>query len=501
MNADPSIALSLAILVGAGSLGVLWLIDLHEKEPFWALAIFLFLGATSAGAAALVLPPRVREEGFLEVALTAEGCKALAIGTGIGVLVWARKLKGWFELNGVLDGVVYGAAAGLGFATGATFVSEIADAVSAASEPDQPTFFEVLGTALLFGLSEGAFGAVTGAAAAKGMELPSRLRAAATAGAGLVLATVLHALYAGALAEDSVYDARGLVGETAPLVVSVALLAALVAYAIFTERRALRTAGRSRPLPEPSRPSSFVRGELDGWRQHRALRNRHTQLAIIDAHLAQTIDPARRKRLETERRRLERSLEVILEEGHAADVRRRLGTPARRLGVATAIFLTLAAGAGVIAAGAAKERDRAEERRSSLARDAEPVRPVTGRLSLLRDRLQQRLGPYGLVFAAEDEAAVEEGATEAYLLRYRGPGGTVRHRVARFGGQRDARRWTSGLYRRLKREGWDARISEPRFTALVRGDRMTVAWRDGRLAASFVSPERVAASVAQVLPY
>jgi RsiW-degrading membrane proteinase PrsW (M82 family) len=502
MNADPSVALSLAILVGAGSLGALWLIDLHEKEPFWALAAFLFLGATSAGAAAFALPPSIREESVVGVAATAEVCKALAIGAGIGVLMAARRIKGWFELNGMLDGVVYGAAAGLGFATGATFVSEIADAVSAASQPDQPAFSSVLGTVLLFALSEGAFGAVTGAAAARALEAPSRPRAVITAAGGLLLATALHTGYAAVLAEDSIYDARGLVGETTPLLVSLALLGALVVYAILMERQVIRGASASRPSPKPPERSSFVRGELDGWRRYRALKNRYAQLAMIGESLARAPNPSRRARLEAERKHLERSVEVLRTEGHAADVRlRRLGKPARRLGIAAAIALALTGGVAIVTAGAARERDRAEERRTTLAREAAHVRPVTASLSLLRDRLRQRLGRYGLVTAGDDEAALEEGATEAYLLHYRGGGAAVHHRVARFAGPEDARRWASGLSRQLEREGWEGDFSERSLTVLVRGDGWNVAWRNGRIVASFAAPARVAASFLRVVPY
>lgn len=97
---------------------VLWWLDRYEKEPFHLLAVTFIWGALPAlglalvaelalgNAAALLFGPSTQTT--ILAPLVEEPLKAFVL---IGIFVFARR-----EFNGVLDGVIYGALVGFGFA-------------------------------------------------------------------------------------------------------------------------------------------------------------------------------------------------------------------------------------------------------------------------------------------------------------------------------------------------------------------------------------------------
>jgi RsiW-degrading membrane proteinase PrsW (M82 family) len=116
----------LSLLVGGIStalyIWLVWWLDHYEKEPWWLLALIFLWGAVPAVALSVVvelvldIPISVLGRGLAyEVAgsgLVAPMVEEVAKGLGVfGALLFVRR-----EMDDVLDGIVYGAIAGLGFA-------------------------------------------------------------------------------------------------------------------------------------------------------------------------------------------------------------------------------------------------------------------------------------------------------------------------------------------------------------------------------------------------
>jgi hypothetical protein len=87
------------------------------------------------------------------------------------VLGAVARWRGWSEVNGLLDGVVYGAAAGLGTATGAAFTLELL--VGASPVGRSPSGGATLAGVTLSGLAQGLFGAIIGAGFGAAVRLAS----------------------------------------------------------------------------------------------------------------------------------------------------------------------------------------------------------------------------------------------------------------------------------------------------------------------------------------
>lgn len=167
-----AIGLFVSIIVGlipAAVYGwfVYWL-DRHEKEPWWLLALVFLWGAVPAFIMAFVaqlildipttwlLADNSLASELAGGALWAPITEEIAKGLGlILVLVLARR-----EMDSILDGIVYGAMAGLGFA----FTENILYFWSALAEEGWGGWaFVVLLRTLPFGLNHALFTGLTGA--------------------------------------------------------------------------------------------------------------------------------------------------------------------------------------------------------------------------------------------------------------------------------------------------------------------------------------------------
>jgi protease PrsW len=101
-------------------------LDLYEREPLNALALMAAWGATGAVALSLagnaivlgLLPPALEKTfgSALAGPLVEEVAKGLAVVVTFSLSWWAARRFGLLELEGLTDGMVYGAAVGLGFA-------------------------------------------------------------------------------------------------------------------------------------------------------------------------------------------------------------------------------------------------------------------------------------------------------------------------------------------------------------------------------------------------
>ena len=146
---------------------LVWWLDRYEKEPWWLLALVFLWGAVPAVilsvAIELILdiPISVLGHGLAyEIAgssMVAPVVEEIAKGLAVfGVLLFVRR-----EMDDVLDGIVYGAMAGLGFALTENFFYF----VGSLQEGGWGVWMVVvLMRAIVFGLNHAFFTGVTGAA-------------------------------------------------------------------------------------------------------------------------------------------------------------------------------------------------------------------------------------------------------------------------------------------------------------------------------------------------
>ncbi len=151
-------ALLVVLAVAAVYLVVLRVIDLNEREPLWCIVVFLALGNGAAVALRLIVDPATLELTRLPAAFYFELATLAAILAGIAILGAAEHVRGWSEFTDSLDGIVYGAAAGLGVAVGNTLIHELAPHVSIIDT----NLLALASTSALAGLAYGLFGAIVG---------------------------------------------------------------------------------------------------------------------------------------------------------------------------------------------------------------------------------------------------------------------------------------------------------------------------------------------------
>ncbi len=159
----------LSLLVGGISTALyawlVWWLDHYEKEPWWLLALLFLWGAVPAVALSVVvelvldIPISILGPGLAyEVAgsgLVAPIVEEVAKGVGVfSVLLFVRR-----EMDDVLDGIVYGAMAGLGFA----FTENFFYFTSSLLEGGWGVWVGVIFMrAIIFGLNHAFFTGVTG---------------------------------------------------------------------------------------------------------------------------------------------------------------------------------------------------------------------------------------------------------------------------------------------------------------------------------------------------
>ena len=147
--------------------GVLWWFDRYEKEPLWLLAVTFLWGAIPAIILALIaelvlgVPISVLGEGLFADVVESGGvapvieeiAKAIAL---LGLFVFLRH-----EFDNVLDGIIYGALVGFGFAMTENVVYFLG---SLFTEGWVEWGIVVFLRAVVFGLNHAFFTSLTGAA-------------------------------------------------------------------------------------------------------------------------------------------------------------------------------------------------------------------------------------------------------------------------------------------------------------------------------------------------
>lgn len=322
--------LGFALVVALAYLALVRFVDMNEREPIWSIGLLFAAGVLALLVVNLVVDSRVLELTVLPGALVEEVAKFVAIGAGVGALGAVARLRGWSEIQGTLDGVVYGVAAGLGFATGETVLGELRLA-------ELPMPFDVgplasLWTTALSGLAHGVFAAITGAGIGAAARARGSGKATVFVVAGLAGAVIANVAYRW-LAQGGALEGSGaLIRTWIALILPLLLLVGLVVYELGRERRAIRDeleaeknvatvseadleALRSFTRRQAAYLGHLMRGDVSRGAALMALHNRQVQLALAKRRERQEPDPEQREeiRREVEQLRVEiRRLKGVL---------------------------------------------------------------------------------------------------------------------------------------------------------------------------------------------
>jgi hypothetical protein len=320
----------------AGAITILYLVtvrlmDLNEKEPLWALSLVFSIGVVAAFVLNLAVDSRVLELATFAAASGKDVAKFIGLLLGLAAFAGVARRRGWSEITGLTDGVVYGAAVGLGFAAGSVFVREIVGQFGTAGDAFRPGVLGTLWPIAVLGLSEGLFGAVIGTGFGAAVEARSAPVRVLWPLGTLAVAILTHGLYLVLVHGNALGRSHGLVRTWVGLALPLVFVAAVMAVALRRERRSLRHELADERELDPLGDRRFrslqrravhiealLSGDFDRWLALRALHNRHVQLALIKRRARRERDPHRRARLEMETATLQASIHEIrrsLDEG------------------------------------------------------------------------------------------------------------------------------------------------------------------------------------------
>jgi len=186
---------------------LLWLLDRYEKEPSWLLATAFLWGALPAALLSLVV------ELVLDLPLSTLGGEGIAAGVGaiITAPVVEESLKGIAlvvlvlafrrEFDDVLDGIVYGAMIGFGFALTENVFAYFLPIASA--EGLEVGTGNLLLRTIVFGMNHAFWTGTTGAAVGYARQARSSSQRLIWPVVGWCLAVLFHAIHnAGAMLSE-----------------------------------------------------------------------------------------------------------------------------------------------------------------------------------------------------------------------------------------------------------------------------------------------------------
>ena len=244
MEYSTGTVLLLSILAAAIPAGLyvalIYWVDHYEKEPAWLLAATFFWGAFPAIVLAIILNlAGSLPFYFLAGPDVADAVGAVFIAPPVEETVKAIALLGVFlflrhEVDGLLDGIIYGAMVGMGFA----LVENVFYFMSVYGEGGIEAWqTNVFFRAVLFGLNHSLFTSMTGLGLAIGRFASSRPLRVLAPVAGWSAATFLHAIH----------NLGASLGGPFCLILpftdwgGVALVAVIILWALWQEKRWIRS--------------------------------------------------------------------------------------------------------------------------------------------------------------------------------------------------------------------------------------------------------------------
>jgi protease PrsW len=328
-------ALPFSVVVAAIYLAIVRFMDLNEKEPIWALGLMLVLGTIAAVIVDLLVSDVLLGPSTLWQALVEASALFVAFYLGAVALTGVARMRGWSEINDLMDGIVYGTAVGFGYAVGETIVRELM--FGQIYEIRDPGVLATLGTTALWGLSYGLFGAILGAGFGAAVGAHSTLRRIVYIVAGLVGAILTHWLYDFLAHGGPLGGTASLVRTWVALLIPLLFVIGVAGLALFREKQVIRE-----ELADESQTGAVTEEELavltsslarrshrtralGNWNFHkwhltRELHDRQVQLALAKRRAREEPRPEQRIAIEHEVERLRASVDAL---------KRELGVPTR----------------------------------------------------------------------------------------------------------------------------------------------------------------------------
>lgn len=290
-------AVILAASVGLVYLALLRLVDVNEREPIWALGLLLIFGFVVGSQLRLIVGTQLLDLTVWPAIAAREAGVALALLLGFAAFRGIERWRGWSEITDVMDGLVYGAAAGLGTSVGELFVRELDERslVAALTAPPTNVF---PAAAALSGLVLGVAGGFTGAGFVGFRDATSLPRRLAWLIGGVSVAFIIHATIDWLAHGDALAGNASLWRAWLAIVLPAAVLVTATLYTLGVERRAIADAAREEIeqgttddvhvllLTRPFRRTlgylrALARGQLRACRLQMSLHNRLVQVAIV----------------------------------------------------------------------------------------------------------------------------------------------------------------------------------------------------------------------------
>lgn len=313
--------LAVTVLMAAVYVFGVRLVDFNEKEPLWAVLLLFVFGAAASAVVLLTVGGAFIALNPVPGALTVEVARFAGIGGGVGVLTLIGLRRGYSEINGLMDGVVYGSAGGLGYATGLAFTSELL----------LPTSDMMVGSAslgygeiALVGLSDAVFGALMGIGFAGALEASNQLKRVVFPIGGLVAASLAHLAY-DYIGTGDPFGNAAMVRKWIALCLPLLGVVAVAIIALGGERKAiveeLEKERESGAVTDEelkvlqswmSRQALYFgrlfRADIGGYRNLHGLHNRQVKLAMAKRKVMTETDAARKEQSAGEVARLRQAV-------------------------------------------------------------------------------------------------------------------------------------------------------------------------------------------------
>ncbi|MCC7349097.1 MAG: PrsW family intramembrane metalloprotease [Phycisphaerales bacterium] len=320
-------ALWVAVIVAIIYLILVRLADMNEKEPLWAVAVVFLFGFVGAIILMFAVDSITLEFNVWASAIWEEVVRFLALFAGMLALNAFAQSRGWSEMGGMMDGIVYGATAGLGFAVGQSFVHDVMMPAHAGplAAVMAPSFGTLVWTTALKGLADGLFGAIMGAFFGAAAYRHTAIERIIYPIVGLIVAIAAHYGYRNLAYGNALGGSNGMIRLWIALLIPLAFIVALIIYSLAWEKHAIReelageadggtvtgdelailggtAARKSRYL------GMLLSGRYRDYVASRALANWQVELAMTKRRLGREQDPRRRQMLEAEVGRIRQTI-------------------------------------------------------------------------------------------------------------------------------------------------------------------------------------------------
>jgi RsiW-degrading membrane proteinase PrsW (M82 family) len=316
-------------------LAILRLVDLNEREPLWSLALMLWTGATAAAIVHFLVRSPVLVLDPVRAAVIEEAATLAAFGAGSAALFAVGQWKGWSEVSDVMDGLVYGAATGLGFAIGDSLLELVDRPTDALASSIRPGPLAVLWTTALSGLAHGLFGALIGIGCVGFALNRGVLRSIGGALLGWALAVAAHIGYEVLAHGAALSGSPAAVRLWTALGIPVVFVALLALRSLKGERRAIReeleteegVVGSGTPggylMRRRVAAAALLKGDLRGHALVKDLHNRRVQLALALRRERHARDPRAQARARDEVERLRTAVHRLRDERLRLEIEER----------------------------------------------------------------------------------------------------------------------------------------------------------------------------------